>query len=204
MNMLVEDKIFNFLDFSNGFYIECGAHDGITQSNTIQLEKNKNWKGILIEPSPESFQKCLINRSSENIFYNTALVSHEYSEDTVLGDFDGSLMSSINGSRLGFKNLITVSAKTLTSILKENNIKKVDFFSLDVEGYEVGVLRGLDFSYISPTYILIEIYNSNKEEVFNLMYEKNYELLLNVSDFGNNNFPNWDGTHDDYLFKLKI
>ena len=42
----------------NGFYIELGAFDGITQSNTYFFELNRGWKGILIEPSKTSFELC--------------------------------------------------------------------------------------------------------------------------------------------------
>ena len=40
----------------------------------------------------------------------------------------------------------------------DNNFDKIDFFSLDVEGYEMEVLKGIDFTKHTPTFILIEIY----------------------------------------------
>ena len=40
-----------YLNYSNGFYIEIGAYDGLINSNTFYYEKNLNWKGILVEPS---------------------------------------------------------------------------------------------------------------------------------------------------------
>ena len=51
-------KLEKYLNFSNGFFIELGAHDGITQSNTYYYEKNKNWRGVLIEPTPKLFKMC--------------------------------------------------------------------------------------------------------------------------------------------------
>ena len=57
------DRIFEYLDYRDGFYIECGANDGITQSNTYKLETDKNWKGILIEPSEIKINQCKNNRS---------------------------------------------------------------------------------------------------------------------------------------------
>src|SRR3954452_5124823 len=36
-----------------GFFIEAGAHDGLTQSNTALLEFCFGWKGLLVEPIPE-------------------------------------------------------------------------------------------------------------------------------------------------------
>ena len=43
-------KLEKYLNYNNGFFIELGANDGISQSNTYYFEKNKNWNGVLIEP----------------------------------------------------------------------------------------------------------------------------------------------------------
>ena len=50
-------KILNYK--KNGIFIEAGAYDGEVHSNTLQLELNYNWTGILIEPNPDSFQTLL-------------------------------------------------------------------------------------------------------------------------------------------------
>lgn len=51
---------------------------------------------------------------------------------------------------------IQVPTRTLTSILDECEVTEIDLFSLDVEGYELNVLKGLDFSKYRPKYMLIE------------------------------------------------
>ena len=71
-------------------------------------------------------------------------------------------------------------------ILDELSISDIDFFSLDVEGYELQVLKGLDFNKIKPDYILIEC--THKEEIFMFMNDNQYEMI----EFYNTN---------DYLFK---
>ena len=45
-----------YINYKKGFYIECGANDGVNQSNTWYFEKTK-WKGILIEPVNEVFKE---------------------------------------------------------------------------------------------------------------------------------------------------
>lgn len=200
------DKIFEYFNYNDGFYIECGANDGIIQSNTYKLEVDKNWNGILIEPSEIKLNQCKRNRNNKNYCVNTALVSSDYQQDFIEGDFnsDGhseSLMASIDGKRRNQNTaLIKVKARTLTSILEELNINTVDFFSLDVEGYELNVLKGIDFNKFNIKNILIEIYKNDFYNIINLMLDNNYKLIANISNFNLDNNPAWDGTHNDYLF----
>jgi len=199
--MDVSQEILKYIHFNNGFYIECGANDGVCQSNTYILEKQYGWKGILVEPSKNKFLSCVENRSNSNIFVNCALVSTEYKGTTVKGDFDGNLMSSVGGKRRGNVTLIEVPARTLTSILKENKVENVNFFSLDVEGYEYEVLQGLDLDTYKPDYVLIETYIADLGKIIEHMRSFGYISVCNLSNFNKKEHPNWDGTHNDYLFK---
>ena len=51
----LDKKMLDYINFSNGFFIECGANDGVNQSNTWYFEKYLNWHGILIEPLKNKF-----------------------------------------------------------------------------------------------------------------------------------------------------
>jgi hypothetical protein len=111
-------------------------------------------------------------------------------------------MSSVNGERLASNSkLKEVSSRTITSILDEYKIKNIDLFSLDVEGYELEVLKGLDFAVYSPTYLLIEIYSKDYDNIINFLKIQNYEIMLSTTNFNLSDNPHWDGTHNDYLFK---
>ena len=59
----LDKKIEEYLNYDDGFFVELGANDGVTQSNTLYLEKHRKWKGVLVEPTPHNFLKCLENRS---------------------------------------------------------------------------------------------------------------------------------------------
>jgi len=193
-------EVLKYLTFKNGFYIECGANDGVFQSNTLRLEKDLGWKGLLIEPSLVGFNNCKLQRSSENIFVNCALVSNEYPQETICGDFDGHPTGSVQGRKRGRVPNVEIKARTITSILDENKVDKVDFFSLDVEGYELEVLKGLDFEKYPITYILIE-YNVGEDYLFDFLKTEGYENLGCLSNFNKVEDPFWPGTHNDYLFK---
>ena len=41
----IDKKIHRYLDYNSGYFVELGANDGISQSNTLFLERSKRWKG---------------------------------------------------------------------------------------------------------------------------------------------------------------
>lgn len=200
------DKLFNK---ENGFYIELGANDGLKQSNTAFFEFFRNWTGILVEPSLSAFEQCKTNRPKSSC-YNNACVSNEYSDDFVYGDFNtGNLMSSVNAIRKNGKEidgayLTKVPAITLEQILKEEKIKEknieIDFLSLDTEGYELNILKGINLNLYRPKYMLIEVYNFDFENIVQFLKENEYKLLYNFTNYSKESNPHWDGTHNDYLF----
>ena len=193
------DILFN--NKEKGFYIELGAFDGITQSNSYFFELNRNWKGILIEPSKSAFELCCKNRPN-SIVVNCCCVSNIYKDDTILGDFNSTLMSSVNGNRLKANDLIEVKAMTLEKILDENisNDIEIDFLSLDTEGYELPILQGLNLDKYRPKYLLIEIYRNDFNNILTYLQSKNYILHSNFTNYNKINSPIWDGTHNDFLF----
>jgi FkbM family methyltransferase len=188
-----------------GVFIELGAHDGLSQSNTAMLEFTRGWKGLLIEPSPSAYELCKINRP-ESISLNYACVSNEYTDTIARGDFNGKTMSSVDGLRLQEnKTIIEVPAITLEAILdKYTTYKNINFLSLDTEGYELNILKGLNLDKYRPQYMLIEIYSKDYKEIYDYLESKQYILHSNFTNYNKETNPSWDGTHNDYLFYDKL
>lgn len=207
----LDQKVQKYLNYNNGFFIEIGANDGIEQSNTFFLEKEKNWKGILIEPILHKYLDCKKNRSNKNKFFCCACVSNNYKKNyvellysnlmTVPIKLESDLKNKIKHANLsniirkkrGEKKIEVINffskARTLTSILNEAKApKNIDFFSLDVEGAEVEVLKGIDFKIYKFKYLLIETRNLGKLKKF--LNKKKYILKDKLS-------------HHDYIFELK-
>ena len=173
----LDKKLLKYVNFRNGYYIECGANDGVNQSNTWHYEKFLNWEGILIEPNKEKYNQLKKNRNKNNIFINKALVSKFYQNKYIYisnENLESKVAYNFNSTNIKFKTT------TLEDIFIKKNIKKkIDLFSLDVEGYEMEVLKGVDFNKFMIEYILIETYNL--ELVSRYLSNYNYSFIEKLS-----------------------
>ena len=164
------------------------------------------WNGLLIEPSPIKFRECLENRSffPKASIYCAACVDFEYKKDFVAIE-DSDLMSIAKDLDIDndlvkkhadcgkqflenkeYRITYGALAKTLTDLLKEcNSPKNIDFLSIDVEGNELSVLKGLDFNLYNPLRILLEVHNCKRIEIYDFLKQKSYkeEIILNKNDF---------------------
>lgn len=193
------DKLVRYINKKDGVFFEAGANDGVFQSYTCRLETEQNWTGVLVEPSLTAYNACKGNRPKSTVL-NCALTDQNVA--TVTGDFDGNPMSSIAGKRLNRSAAVTVKATSLTKVFTEHFPSvTVDLMSIDVENYELNVLRSLDYSRFRPRFILAEIYTGSFYDVVNFLLSNNYILISNITDFNKQNNPHWDGTHNDFLFR---
>lgn len=201
-NIPITQKILKHMGhIENGFYIEAGAFDGIFQSNTKILEEKLNWTGILVEPSPSTFLQLTKNRPN-NIHINKCLIDYNYTSSVISGSFDNGPMSSVNNIRnINCSSMIDVPCIQLEKILDDLNIIDIDFMSLDTEGYELNILNGMNLNKYKPKFLLIEIYDVDKEKIINYLKKFNYLLIENITNYNHIDNPFWDGTHNDYLFK---
>ena len=191
----LDDKLLKYLNFENGFFIEAGANDGLSQSNTALYEFEYGWKGLLVEPNPKKCFECK-KRRIKSIVENYALVSDNYTDDYIEGNFDETGYSESLTSLVYDKgdwcdshlqihkeqiknNLIKVPAITLNKLLEKHNVDRVDFISLDVEGYEISVLNGFDLDKYNPKYFLIETTNleNRKKSIIEYMEERDYTVI---------------------------
>ena len=161
----------------DGYFVELGANDGLRQSNTYLLQKRYGWTGLLIEPSPVRYLECVRNRSfgQRPAIHCAACVDPSYGAPFVEMEYSD-LMSVASGLDLtreevlqqaerglpflgdfAYRHRFGATARTLTSLLVEVNAPAhFDLLSLDVEGNELSVLRGLDLDRYHPCWILAE------------------------------------------------
>ena len=179
----------NVLKFYNnktdGYFVEIGASDGIKISNTYLLEKEYNWKGICIEPIQEEYEKLVNNRKCicENIsVYSSSNLELEFAichENSLLSG----LYSHIDHHKNTVDNnkkIFNSKTKTLTDILDINKSPKfIEYLSIDTEGSELEILKGIDFNKYMFGIIDIEhnYIEPRRTEIKELLFNNNYDYL---------------------------
>jgi FkbM family methyltransferase len=188
----LDRKLEQYIDFDGGFFIEAGGNDGISQSNTLHFERYRGWRGLLIEPIPELAWHCRLFRPGA-VTVNAALGTIEQRGRRVAMTYCN-LMSTVEGAMRSKEEerrhidagaavqkvtpyRLTVPCRALTDILARYEIGRIDLLSVDVEGYEENVLRGIDFGRFRPRYMLIEArFRERVEKAVSPDYELAAEL----------------------------
>lgn len=142
----------------DGIFVEVGANDPVDGSQTWLLEQN-GWTGALIEPQSAHCEKLRRVRHRSQVFQVACSTPEMEGEaDLFLASHDGlsTLQKQPDSHGVNFVGTERVKVTTLDKVLKSAGITKIDFMSLDVEGHETEVMRGLDFNKTRPALILIE------------------------------------------------
>ena len=195
----LDKKLEIYLDYDNGYFVELGANDGTSQSNTYYFETQRHWRGLLIEPVLHNFLKCKASRSPENAYACAACVSFSYPEThvrlvysnlmTTALDLETDIANPSVHAELGKAYLgngetpveILAPAKTLKALLDEANAPSViDLLSLDVEGAEIEVLKGIDHQRYRFKYLLIE--SRSEEVITSFLAERGYRCIDKLSN----------------------
>jgi FkbM family methyltransferase len=189
-----QDKFIDeFFDKKEGLtFLDIGAHDGVSISNTYFLEKERNWNGICVEAQPLEFQKLKSNRNC--VCVNVAVSDYNGETDFICVEGYANMLSGIsddyNPSHMnriknevrtygGSINNIKVPVKTLQTILDEHNLKKIDFCSIDTEGSEFNIIKSIDFDKTEITVFIIEN-NYQEKNVEEYLVQKDYYLYKKI------------------------
>jgi hypothetical protein len=168
-----EDVI--LLDWFNGLcggsYIEMGALDGVTYSNSYVFNRAFGWKGLMVELGPSNFKLLRENRPKELALVNAGVCEKK----RMLHYVERPLAPAVGGiwefAAPGFKKkwwpdikdvnsqgVIPIECSPLQDIIDEHIGKQAyfDFFSLDIEGAEVEAMHSIDFQRVGFGIILVE------------------------------------------------
>lgn len=136
----------------NGFFVEIGAHNGITCSNGYLLERKYQWKGICAEPNPKLYKTLVLNRPgsicTDKAVYHTSGCTVEFDIANSCDALSG-IASTLDRHKAYVdlnKTTISVTTISLADLLKEHKAPAfIEYLSLDTEGSEYDILRTFPF-----------------------------------------------------------
>jgi FkbM family methyltransferase len=179
-----QEFILNFFGDKKGIFIDIGAADGITNSNTKKLIEN-GWGGLLVEPTPVNYNKLIELHSDNNsiVIENCGCgdISNELTFYIDNNDEYHQISTFLEDQKKGceyFYNCtfdeITLMVYNTTELLVKHNLTSIDFISIDTEGYDEKVLLGIDFDKISVNLICIETITQLGESI---LETNNFQLI---------------------------
>lgn len=188
---------------TGGFFVDIGAYDGITLSNTYYLEKQLGWTGICFEPNPVAYEKLLKNRTC--VCVNGAVSGHKgesiflkirgYTEmlSGLVDMYEPRHSQRIdNELKLfgGAAQQITVTCYNLNEVLSDHGVRHIDYLSVDTEGSELDIIKSIDFKMLDFSSICVEN-NFGSSEFEKYLKTKGFNLVAIVGI-------------DEFYYKTKV
>lgn len=174
------------LKTERGTYVDVGCNEPVRFSNTFSFYL-QGWRGVNIDANEELIDLCRKIRKKD-ISICAAVSDSE--KEVVFHKSKESAVSTIDENRLKewaklweFKDedKKVVTTQTLTKILKEHlgDSRTVDLLSIDVEGHDFNVLKGLNLNIYRPKVIIIECHSIagiENTEIYRYLADNNYVL----------------------------
>lgn len=147
-----QEHIDNFFSGKKGTFIDIGAYDGKTFSNTLSLLE-QGWKGFMVEPSPSVFLKLVENtKKFKPVYINCAialestLIKFHDSRGDAISSFDE---AHVEKWKAGYKcdfDPFMIKTITIDELLRFTG-NDIQFINLDVEGLNHALFNVL-YAYI--------------------------------------------------------
>ena len=169
----------------NGVFVDIGASDGVTFSNTYFLEKI-GWTGLVVEPIPLIYDQLVKNRTCITI---PGCVSATPGKETfrlaqmlsgIVSEYDPKHLLRIK-NECGECEDISVESYNINDLLKTYSISYIDYLSIDVEGAELTILKSFDFDKIKVSVIGVEN-NYNDDNISKLLITKGFKYHSTIGD----------------------
>jgi FkbM family methyltransferase len=169
----------NFFDFSpKGFFVDVGANDPAVDSQSFHLEQ-LGWRGLLIEPLPTYCELLRRNRSSQVVECAcSSPENHGKSMPIKVAGVHSSLEPNLIAVGAKAETIAQVQVRTLDSVLRDYAVAPgFDLLSIDVEGHEMEVFKGVDLRFWRPRLVLLEDHVTGHQKHHH-MRSQGYQLLL--------------------------
>lgn len=195
-------------DFTQrGYFIEIGATDGAYLSNTLLLEKEFDWSGVLAEPARYwhdalyKTRKAAIDTRCVHTESGKTLVFSEVAADQALSTITDYAESDFHAATRNDSSQYPVETVSLTDLLIANDApREIDFLSIDTEGSEFDILNAFDFdSYRFGLICCEHNFAPQRDAILALLKDHGYLRVLN----GISQFDDWY-VHDSMTARLDV
>ena len=156
-----------------GFYVDSGANHWKDLSNTLFYDVCLGWDGLCVEPSAEYHSGIQQHRSCK-------LVTECIADTTKFMHLSG---SGVGGSTQEGNDMKCASLETMLLSAPRGPRTHVDFWSLDVEGYEITVLSGVNFHKISVSVLLVEDFWISQRRLDEVLLNSEHTNLVKAKQF---------------------
>jgi FkbM family methyltransferase len=175
-----------------GVFVDIGAYDGETYSNTAFFERSMGWTGLCVEPLPSAFGKLTATRRAvaENICVGDFEGEAEFIEADDCGGPNEKMFSGLVAhcdrrhlqrieAMTRTRNFRPVHVTRLSSLLTKHCLFDIDYCSIDVEGAELAILSDFDPERFRISLFTIEN-NWDDERITRLMAHKGYDVFAKL------------------------
>jgi len=181
-----------FQDRRGGVFLDVGAAWPVHYSNTYYLERELDWSGIAVDAFADHARRWR-NRRPKSTFVNFIVTDHSGGVETFHRALDTNMIgiSTLTpeeglGPATEFEE-VQVPTITLTDLLDQAGVSKIDLLSMDIEGHELAALAGFDIDRFKPELVCIEVHAAARQPVTEFFAAHGYERLerYDEHDFAN-------------------
>lgn len=161
-----------------GIYVDLAANHPWYISNTFFLDSCLGWDGICIEAHPK-YKRLLQEQRSCKVIPKCVSDMEGDKISFILDDvYSGSASTNkyLNTWKNEGKKLVEIPMKctTLKTVFQENQVLKIDYMSLDVEGHELPILKGIDWKKVQIDILNVELSSASQPKIDRFLRKKGY------------------------------
>ncbi|HEX3485087.1 MAG TPA: FkbM family methyltransferase [Micropepsaceae bacterium] len=180
-----------FAGLTAGTFVDVGAHDGVTFSNSYFFETVRNWQGVAIEPNPSAFAKAAAVRKCTvlNCGVSDQAGTLPFLKISGYPEMLSGLVDRYHPEHRqrieeelrrfgGASEVIPVETCRLNDIAVQCGLKQIHYLSIDTEGSELLILQSIDFQQLLVHAITVEYnFESVKAQMIALMQERGFDCV---------------------------
>ena len=181
-DILIYNTFFN--NKKKGLFFDIGANHPIRHNNTYYFEK-KGWSGYAFEPVSKA-KELWKNLRKAKFFPYAVTSAKKILNFKIYNLYDipqTSFISTQENKDNQEYHSVEVQGVSIKDICEQENISFIDYVSIDVEGHDLEVLKGIDFNQVKVSVFTIENNREallGSEEIRKFMKSKNYRFYARI------------------------